>query len=184
MSAIKLSTPSSGSISLSPADTASNLTITVPAVSGTMITTGSTFAGTGPAFSVYLATAQTVTANTFTKVTLDTEEFDTNSNFASNRFTPTTAGYYQINSIVRFNTTTNLTNVTNSIYKNGTEYKRTQLNGVTFTAALCLGNSCVVYLNGSTDYIELYGFISGSGTLSFVETISATSMSGCLVRAA
>jgi hypothetical protein len=41
MSAIKLSTPSSGSISLSPADTASNLTITVPAVSGTMITTAS-----------------------------------------------------------------------------------------------------------------------------------------------
>jgi hypothetical protein len=38
MSAIKLSTPSSGSISLSPADTASNLTITVPAVSGTMAT--------------------------------------------------------------------------------------------------------------------------------------------------
>jgi hypothetical protein len=38
MSAIKLSTPSSGSISLSPADTASNLTITVPAVSATMAT--------------------------------------------------------------------------------------------------------------------------------------------------
>jgi hypothetical protein len=41
MSAIKLSTPSSGSISLSPADTASNLTITVPAVTGTMLTTAS-----------------------------------------------------------------------------------------------------------------------------------------------
>jgi hypothetical protein len=40
MSAIKLSTPSSGSISLSPADTASNLTITVPAVSGTMFNQG------------------------------------------------------------------------------------------------------------------------------------------------
>jgi len=38
MSAIKLSTPSSGSISLSPADTASNLTITVPAISATMAT--------------------------------------------------------------------------------------------------------------------------------------------------
>jgi len=38
MSAIKLSTPSSGSISLSPANTASNLTITVPAVSATMAT--------------------------------------------------------------------------------------------------------------------------------------------------
>ena len=42
MSAIKLSTPSSGSISLSPANTASNLTITVPAVTGTMLTTAST----------------------------------------------------------------------------------------------------------------------------------------------
>ena len=39
MSAIKLATPSSGSISLSPANTASNLTITVPAVTGTMATT-------------------------------------------------------------------------------------------------------------------------------------------------
>ena len=38
MSAIKLATPSSGSISLSPANTASNLTITVPAVTGTMAT--------------------------------------------------------------------------------------------------------------------------------------------------
>jgi hypothetical protein len=40
MSAIKLSTSSSGSISLSPADTASNFTITVPAVSGTMFNQG------------------------------------------------------------------------------------------------------------------------------------------------
>jgi hypothetical protein len=38
MSAIKLATPSSGSISLTPADTASNLTITVPAVSGSFVT--------------------------------------------------------------------------------------------------------------------------------------------------
>jgi hypothetical protein len=38
MSAIKLATPSSGSISLSPENTASNLTITVPAVTATMAT--------------------------------------------------------------------------------------------------------------------------------------------------
>jgi hypothetical protein len=42
MSAIKLSTPSSGSISLSPADTASNLTITVPASTTTMVGTNTT----------------------------------------------------------------------------------------------------------------------------------------------
>jgi hypothetical protein len=41
MSAIKLSTPSSGSISLSPADTASNLTLTVHAQSGSVVTADS-----------------------------------------------------------------------------------------------------------------------------------------------
>jgi hypothetical protein len=58
MSAIKLSTPSSGSISLSPADTASNLTITVPAVTGTMLTNKT--AGT------VLQVVQAVKTDTFT----------------------------------------------------------------------------------------------------------------------
>jgi hypothetical protein len=173
-----------GSVTLQEAVTASNLTITVPAETGTMITTASTFAGTGPAFSAYNSSNQSATINTFTKASLDTEEFDTNSNFSSSRFTPTVAGYYQINSIVRFVATTNLTNVANSIYKNNVEYKRTQLNGATFTAGFNLPNSCVVYLNGTTDYIELYGYISGSGTLTFESGITATSMSGAMVRAA
>lgn len=42
MSAIKLSTPSSGSISLSPANTASNFTVTIPAADATMVTTSAT----------------------------------------------------------------------------------------------------------------------------------------------
>jgi hypothetical protein len=64
MSAIKLSTPSSGSISLSPADTASNLTITVPAVTGTMLTTASTG-----------AVLQVVEASTTTAVTSSTATY-------------------------------------------------------------------------------------------------------------
>jgi hypothetical protein len=59
MSAIKLSTPSSGSISLSPADTASNLTITVPAVTGTMLT--DKYAGT--VLQVVNATYSTLVSN-------------------------------------------------------------------------------------------------------------------------
>jgi hypothetical protein len=45
----------------------------------------------------------TITSNTFTKVQINTEEFDTNSNFDSTtnyRFTPTVAGYYQVNGSV------------------------------------------------------------------------------------
>ena len=87
MSAIKLSTPSSGSISLSPANTASNLTITVPAVTGTMNIQG-------PAFSAYQSSAQTLSSNTVTKIQFQTEEFDTANCFDSTtnyRFTPNVA---------------------------------------------------------------------------------------------
>jgi hypothetical protein len=168
-----------GQITIQEPATASNFTQTLPAADGVTMVSGNM-----PAFSAYKSGGQTATINTFTKVTFNVEEFDTNNNFASSTFTPTVAGYYQINSIVRFVTTSNLTNVANSIYKNGTEYKRTQINGATFTADFALSNSCVVYLNGSTDTIELYGYISGSGTLSFGDSISATSISGVLVRAA
>ena len=177
MAKLILNGATSGSISIESPAVSGTTTLTLPA-------TTSTLAINGPAFSAYLNSAQTVTGGTFTKATLDVEEFDTNSNFASSRFTPTIAGYYQINTLLRLVTTVSLSNITNSIYKNGAEYKRVQFNGVTFTADINLSNSCVVYLNGSTDYVELYGFTSGSGTLSFGSGISATSMSGALIRSA
>ena len=184
MASINASTSGAGGV-ITTADNTGTLQLqsggtTIATISSTGITTQ---VG-APAFSAYLNSAQTVTGGTFTKATLDVEEFDTNSNFASSRFTPTIAGYYQINTLLRLVTTASLSNITNSIYKNGAEYKRVQFNGVTFTADINLSNSCVVYLNGSTDYVELYGFTSGSGTLSFGGGISATSMSGALIRSA
>ena len=57
----------------------------------------------GPAFSAYPATAQTLSSSgTQVKLLFATEEFDTASCFSSSRFTPNVAGYYQINSTVRF----------------------------------------------------------------------------------
>jgi hypothetical protein len=57
MSAIKLSTPSSGSISLSPENTASNLTLTVPAQSGSIVTSDTSgnvdISGSVRAFGAY-----------------------------------------------------------------------------------------------------------------------------------
>lgn len=68
MSAIKLSTPSSGSISLSPADTASNLTITVPAVTGTMLTNKTA----GTVLQVVQATYSTQTSTSSSTTYVDT----------------------------------------------------------------------------------------------------------------
>ena len=58
--------------------------VTVPAVTGTAMVSGNM-----PTFMAYTLTQQTLSNNVLTKITLDTEEYDTNNNFASSRFTPT-----------------------------------------------------------------------------------------------
>ena len=96
-------------------------TINVP--SGVTIANSGTATGFGantPAFNVWKASNQTISSETLTKVTFSDEEFDTNNNFASSRFTPTVAGYYQINaSLDMTNAATNVEDVSVHIYKNG-----------------------------------------------------------------
>lgn len=175
MSAIKLATPSSGSISLSPANTASNLTITVPALTATM-------AIEGPAVRAYRAsTQQTISAATTTKVAFNAETFDTNSNYdptTNFRFTPTVAGYYQVNANVAFTTGAGQL----AIYKNGSNYQTG--TEVTYNASLGghLPVSDIVYCNGTTDYIEIYVYLTTGTLIGSGET--NTSFSAAMVRAA
>ncbi len=146
-------------------------------------------AGTGPAFSAYASASQTITLGTATKVAIDTENFDTNSNFDTStyRFTPTVAGYYQVNGSVRGNAATTFTQFYASIYKNGSEIIRAQFNGsFTNTANLSVPVTTIVYMNGTTDYLELYGLANGSGTATFgfTSSVATSQFSACLVRAA
>jgi hypothetical protein len=122
---------------------------------------GTNVAGTGPAFSAYASTNQTVNATTNTKITFDTEEFDTNNNFASSRFTPTVAGYYQLNSVVSPNASSSIrANI--ALYKNGVELKRgADLTGANFG----IGVSSLVNANGTTDYFEIYLYLGATLTL-------------------
>ena len=183
MSSVVISGNTSGTITLDAPAVAGTTTLTLPATSGTVMVNG-------PAFSAYLAgSSQTVTSATWTKATLDTELFDTNNNFASSRFTPTVAGYYQINGVVRCTSSVTFSRYIVGIWKNGAEYLRS--SETVFTSALATqiqaGSGCVVYLNGSTDYVELYGFITGTGTLTFANDggqAFTSFMSGCLVRGA
>jgi len=146
--------------------------VTVPSVTGTAMVSGNM-----PAFSASAATGTALSAGTFTKITYDTEEFDTNSNFASSRFTPTVAGYYQVNASVYFNVATSAERLA-AIYKNGTVYKwGADLNTVVSSACV----SCLVYLNGSTDYIEVYAYSAGAlttGTGSNVAYFQASMVRG------
>ena len=151
--------------------------IATGAVTQTKIATG--VAGTGPAFSAYNSVAQTITTSTFTKVTLGTETFDTNSNFASSTFTPTVAGYYQINGNINTQASTSITRGIVLLYKNGAEYIRgSDTSGIPFGLSV----SAIIYCNGTTDYIELFGFITA--TTAIISFNNGTTMSGCLVRSA
>jgi len=165
-------------------DTSGSVVLQAPAVSGSTTITLAPQSGTlnvaGPAFSAYKTGSQTLGSSTYTKLLFETEEFDTNNNFANSTFTPTVAGYYQINAAFQvgaFFTTGNL-----AIYKNGSRYKQGFSTGnVDGTSGLFTANT-LVYCNGSTDYIEAYGFIRGGQALD--AGIAFTYFNGCLLRAA
>ena len=116
-------------------------------------------AGTGPTFSAYPTSPQNITQNVFTKVNYGTEDFDTNNNFASSRFTPTVAGYYQLTLSVGFNETSTTGYL--ALYKNGSEYKDvfSPVSGSPFNA---FSGTTLVYANGSTDYFEVYIYMANT----------------------
>jgi hypothetical protein len=140
--------------------------------------------GVAPAFRAYSSGNQSVTTGTFTKITLNNETFDTNNNFDSTtnyRFTPTVAGYYQINAQVFFSGFAG-GYIQLGLFKNGSiyGYGSVALNNTTLGGQVVVSD--VIYLNGSTDYVELFGWQNSSATLNTFT--SGNYMSGCLVRGA
>jgi hypothetical protein len=148
------------------------------------ITASSLAAGGVRPFSVYLGTAnQSAPTGTQTKVAFNAEEFDPNSNFDSTtnrRFTPTVAGYYQINWAVNINASSTLTTATSSLYKNGTSYKQGAAYVGPAISTFASAGSAVVYMNGSTDYLEIFGYTVGTSPV-FTFGANATYMTGCLL---
>lgn len=141
-------------------------------------------AGNGPAFFGYQNSGQPVSANTFTKINLQAELFDTNSNFDTStyKFQPTVAGYYQINASLSTTTPLAGTNYFDVfITKNGSTYVQTTGYPAAANYFSCFVGG-VVYLNGSTDYVELYGQASANYTVQAGST--NTFLNGALVRAA
>lgn len=136
-------------------------------------------AGTGPAFSAVMTADQSVTANVTTKVVFSTEVFDTNNNYdptTNYRFTPTVAGYYQINVALISNQNT-LAQL--MLYKNGSSI------GAAYPQATNLGQASLSYLvsmNGSTDYLEVYAYQTTTG--SFRDLDAYSYFQGFLARAA
>jgi len=114
----------------------------------------------GPAFHVAKSGNQDIPDDTTTKVTGWTEVLDTDNCFASDRFTPTTAGKYLIYGaacVGSVSTITNLRAAYSFIYKNGSSYAVSDNNyNGSFIYNATLFVQAVVDFNGSSDYVELY----------------------------
>ena len=150
-------------------------------------------AGNGPAFAAYITgTQQLVSAyNVDTVVRLNTEHYDTSSCFDTStyRFTPNVAGYYQINASVLIDSNSNgtLGGMWASIRKNGSiKYHLLLLFAPGVVGSYMGSGSELIYMNGSTDYIELvYKLASSTSPNPWIFGGEGyTRMSGFLARSA
>jgi hypothetical protein len=132
----------------------------------------------GPAFGAYQSASQVVSGGIYTKVVFQSEEFDTDNAFDSvslSRFKPAVPGYYQINGGVVCTSSTQILAV---IYKNGAVHKF----GINYQGGVTSTVSSLVYLNGTTDYLEMYVYIGAGQGLS--ANAQSTYFNGALVRPA
>ena len=126
------------------------------------------------AFKAYATGATSITSSA-NKIALAGKHFDTTNAFDSvtnYRFTPTVAGYYQINGWV--SSVTGSYQILPYLYKNGSAYVEGNSPSTGNRATV----QDIVYMNGTTDYIELYCY---SGT---TQNTAGAALSGILIAKA
>ncbi len=115
---------------------------------------------------------QSVSDDTWTKITWATEKIDTDNTFASDKFTPAVAGKYFISATVngRSDTQWRIIEVQAGIYKNGssiiTNHENFSNNAYEYNKATDVFG--VVDLDDD-DYIEIYGKVNVSANNALIE---------------
>ena len=114
------------------------------------------------------------------KISLQNEIFDTDSYFDATTnywFLPTVAGYYTFTGQVQVNSTT--IGLAVDLYKNGASTGYVVGLGVAGVLNSTVAVSRTLYLNGSTDYVELYGY-AASATNTVAGTVTQLSAVRCM----
>ena len=197
MAKIRIKGDTSGYVDLQAPAVAGAGSITVPNLSGTLLTSASDssdFPGAiltstsnitsnnGASFLVVRQIgAQQVSGGVETKVLFDTARFDVGSDYdlTNNYFKPTIAGYYSL-TFTFLQASGGASYVQNKFYKNGSVYSQPLNSAVSWGQSTTL-----MYLNGSTDYAEIY--IKWSNTQNIYNDATearGTHFMGHLVRAA
>jgi len=136
----------------------------------------------GPAFSAWASTVQVMLPAAYTKVVFKTEEFDTANCFdsvSSSRFKPTVAGYYQVSATLRQSTPTDGEWLA-VLYKNGAAFKSGSHVSIGGGGNYQSHLSALVFLNGSTDYLEIFAYCTLTSWVS--NTQSGSFFQAAMVR--
>lgn len=118
----------------------------------------------GPAFKATKSSGQSITSGAYVKIAYQTEVFDTDNCYdptTNYRFTPNKAGYYQVNAGMCF-IANSASTVLLKLYKNGSSDTGVWENDGFTNEDIMTSGSTLIYLNGSSDYIELYGYHGGT----------------------
>ena len=162
----------------------SQLTATGTKDATTFLRGDNTFASAGgvntPAYCVYLSSLTTLTSGVTTKIAFNTEILDTDSDYDNStnyRFQPQSAGKYFITSTLSADC--GAVSVLDAgrvfIYKNGSaitgaatfsDFRNNQIVGAAVTA------STIVDMNGSSDYIEIYGYVRVISSTAYISSES------------
>lgn len=198
MTAITLDTGSSGagSFVITAPSTSSTNILTLPNSTGSLVSTGDVgvvtgamlapgAAGTGPLFQASKAADQSFSpGGGATLMSFDTVIYDTNTGYddATYSFTPNIAGYYQIGIVSNVKSSFNTLSFKSMVYKNGSVFRE----GGTISVGSTGENadfSCVVYLDGASDYVQAYGQVVSGSSNALLQSESAL-FYGYLVRSA
>lgn len=127
-----------------------------------------------PSFESYLSADQTITSGTETKLEIDNEEFDDGSSYDNTtnyRFLPTVAGKYYVYAQTQINSSDDFDGSALIIKKNGsaiaTHAKRHEDNEY-------YNVSKIVQLNGTSDYVEVFGYQNSGSDKDFSGGASKT----------
>jgi len=135
-------------------------TITLSSEMNTAVAAGT---NNTPAWFVSSSSAQSISDNTDTKVTLDTELFDTDNAFASNKFTCPSGqdGKYFVYASIDFILTSanDMKEVGIRFYKNGSAHASSFVNGYGNAnfRRFVINSSMSISLTAG-DYLELFGY--------------------------
>jgi hypothetical protein len=120
-----------------------------------------TAGGNSPAFWATLATSQSISDNTVTKITMDTEEYDSAGDYdhtTNYRFTPTTAGTYYLFASLLAELSDQMYRFQVYIKKNGSNWlgQTGQANTGAYLGKGWANAAGIDTANGTSDYYEVF----------------------------